>query len=310
MNILHLKYAVEVEKTSSLNKAAENLFVSQPNLSRAVKELEESLGITIFKRTSKGMFPTEQGEEFLHRAKGILAHIAEVEAEYSRDPIHNQTFSVSAPRVSYIGNAFTAFAASLDRSKNIDLRYEEANAARTVDNILQNGFHLGIIRFRSDYYPYFESLFYEKGLRHKPICEFSHNILISKDNPLSEKEVLTEQDLEPLIKLSHGDPFIPGAAAQDMRKFEAERRSARSICIYDRAIQFDLLSSIPDCYLPVCTVPEPILKSYRLKIVRSASLVLYTDMLIYKKEYSLSRADNAFLDYVMKSAEEAGLRKH
>ena len=52
MNILHLKYAVEVEKTSSLNKAAENLFVSQPNLSRAVKELEESLGITIFRRTS------------------------------------------------------------------------------------------------------------------------------------------------------------------------------------------------------------------------------------------------------------------
>ena len=48
MNILHLKYAVEVAKTKSISKAAENLYMGQPNLSRAIKELEESLGITIF----------------------------------------------------------------------------------------------------------------------------------------------------------------------------------------------------------------------------------------------------------------------
>ncbi|HOA80402.1 MAG TPA: LysR family transcriptional regulator, partial [Defluviitaleaceae bacterium] len=55
MNLLHLRYALEVEKTRSISKAAENLLMSQPNLSRAIKELEESLGITIFKRTSKGI---------------------------------------------------------------------------------------------------------------------------------------------------------------------------------------------------------------------------------------------------------------
>lgn len=73
MNILHLKYAVEVEKTRSISKAAENLFMGQPNLSRAVKELEESLGITIFKRTSKGILITPQGEEFLQHAKKFSA---------------------------------------------------------------------------------------------------------------------------------------------------------------------------------------------------------------------------------------------
>ena len=55
MNILHLKYAVEVAKTRSISKAAENLYMGQPNLSRAIKELEESLGITIFRRTTKGI---------------------------------------------------------------------------------------------------------------------------------------------------------------------------------------------------------------------------------------------------------------
>ena len=65
MNILHLKYAVEVAKAGSLSKAAEALYMNQPNLSRAIKELEASLGITLFVRSARGMVPTPEGEEFL-----------------------------------------------------------------------------------------------------------------------------------------------------------------------------------------------------------------------------------------------------
>lgn len=61
MNLLHLKYAVIVAETNSMTKAAEMLFTAQPNLSRAIKELESGLGITIFRRTPKGIFPTPQG---------------------------------------------------------------------------------------------------------------------------------------------------------------------------------------------------------------------------------------------------------
>ena len=77
-NILHLKYAVEIEKTGSITKAAENLYMGQPNLSRAIRELEESLGITIFMRSSRGVVPTEQGREFLNYARNILAQIEEM----------------------------------------------------------------------------------------------------------------------------------------------------------------------------------------------------------------------------------------
>ena len=71
MNILHMKYAVEISKTGSINKAAEVLYVAQPNLSRAIKELEADLGITIFDRSAKGMVPTIEGREFLSYAKQI-----------------------------------------------------------------------------------------------------------------------------------------------------------------------------------------------------------------------------------------------
>ena len=69
MNTLYFKYAVEVEKTHSITKAASNLYMAQPNLSKAIKELEDTLEINIFERTSKGVFPTAKGKEFLEYAK-------------------------------------------------------------------------------------------------------------------------------------------------------------------------------------------------------------------------------------------------
>ena len=72
MNLLHMKYAVVVAETNSINKAAEKLFVGQPNLSRAIKELESNLGITLFERKAKGMFLTPDGEVFIRYAKNVL----------------------------------------------------------------------------------------------------------------------------------------------------------------------------------------------------------------------------------------------
>ena len=56
MNLLHMKYAVEIAEAKSINRASETLFVGQPTLSRAIKELEQNLGIRIFDRSAKGMF--------------------------------------------------------------------------------------------------------------------------------------------------------------------------------------------------------------------------------------------------------------
>ena len=66
MNLLHMKYAVEIARTNSLNKAAETLYVGQSALSRAIKELETSLGVTLFERSSKGMTLTHDGENFVY----------------------------------------------------------------------------------------------------------------------------------------------------------------------------------------------------------------------------------------------------
>ena len=75
MNTLHLKYAIEVARTQSFTQAAENLFMAQPNLSKAIKELEQSLDITIFERSTKGVMVTEEGSQFLEYARNVIAEL-------------------------------------------------------------------------------------------------------------------------------------------------------------------------------------------------------------------------------------------
>ncbi len=69
VNILHMRYAVEVARAGSISRASETLYMNQPNLSRAIRDLEGTLGITLFERTARGMVPTSEGEVFLERAQ-------------------------------------------------------------------------------------------------------------------------------------------------------------------------------------------------------------------------------------------------
>ena len=96
MNIQHLRYAIEVAKTGSITQAAENLFMGQPNLSKAIRELETSLNIRLFRRSSRGVIPTPEGEEFLQYARSIIAQVDKVESLYRPDRSSQVRFNLQA----------------------------------------------------------------------------------------------------------------------------------------------------------------------------------------------------------------------
>ena len=102
MNLQHMKYAVAVAETGSINKAADRLFVGQSNLSRAIKELENSLGVAIFERSAPGMELTPEGGVFLRYAKAILQQVDEVEHMFTEGSAKKKHFSISVPRSSYL----------------------------------------------------------------------------------------------------------------------------------------------------------------------------------------------------------------
>ncbi|MBQ4323839.1 MAG: LysR family transcriptional regulator, partial [Clostridia bacterium] len=141
MNLLHLKYAVEVARTRSITMAAENLYMGQPRLSRAIKELEDSLGIIIFKRTSKGIVPTPEGEIFLTHAGRILDEVREVETLYNPSGKDKQRMNISIPRAGYLAHALKQLVGELDLTKEIEINYRETNSLKAINNILQNNYN-------------------------------------------------------------------------------------------------------------------------------------------------------------------------
>ena len=162
MNLQHLKYVTEVAKTNSISKAAENLYMGQPNLSRAIKELEESLGITIFERSKHGISVTPDGEEFLMYAKRILRQVDEVESLYKNAKTQKQRFSICVPRASYISDAFTRFASHIKKDMSAEIFYKETNSMRTINNLLKEEYDLGIVRYQSGFDEYYTKMFTEK----------------------------------------------------------------------------------------------------------------------------------------------------
>lgn len=296
MNILHLKYASEIAKTGSLNKAAENLYMGQPNLSRAIKELEANLGITIFERSARGMTVTPEGEKFIGYANKILTQIDEVEAIYKSGTSVTQSFSISVPRVSYISEAFVNFSKKIKQDAPFELVYKETNAMRAIKNILEADYNLGIIRYAENYDTHFKQLLAQKGLVGELVAEFFYVLIMSKEHPLANKEDIRFKDLKDFTEIAHADPYVPSLPLATVRKEELPDDIDKRIFVFERSSQFELLSENTNTFMWVSAAPQKILDRYGL-IQKSCpdNTRLYKDVLVHRKDYKLNELDNMFI---------------
>lgn len=296
MNILYLKYALEVAETGSVNRAAENLYMAQPNLSRAIKELEASLGITIFERTSRGMNPTPDGEKLLRYAAGILRQVDEVENMFRGVDSKIGRFSLSAPRACYIADAFTRFSKKLDSARRLELFYHETDPLRAITNVLYSDYNLGIVRYAAVHDRYYKELLGERGLTYEPINEFNYLLVMSRRHPLAKKEQIHMSDLEPYVEISHADSNPQSVRLSDARKQEMPDNIGRKIFIFERATQFELLESNTDSFMWMSPLSDEKLEKWGLVQRECAdNRKKYRDLLIYREDYRLSELDLDFI---------------
>ena len=305
MNLMHIKYAVEVANEGSINKAAEKLYVGQPNLSRAIKELEASLGVKIFERSAKGMGLTSDGETFIRYAKTILRQVDEVESIFNGSGSVKKCFSISVPRASYISDAFARFSHSLTNEAEAEIIYKETNSLRAIKNILHEDYKLGIIRYAENYDKYFKTMLDEKDMQYEMITEFSYVLAMSRDNPLASAEKITFDALKDYIEIAHADPYVPSLPLSQVRKEELPDNIGRRIFVFERASQFELLSENPETFMWVSPIPQKLLDRYDLvQIPCEENKKIYKDILIYKRDYKLTVLDKAFIDELCKSKRE------
>ena len=295
MNILHMKYAVEVARLGSLSKASEKLLIAQPNLSRSIKELEADLGITIFQRSAKGMFLTPDGEEFMDYARDILRRIDEIELSY-RDGSHKKRrFSVSVPRACYISAAMAEFSKHIGQDP-AEIFYKETNSKKTIKMLIENECKLGIIRYADTYDKYYKNMLEEKGFSHELVAEFSYVLLMSRNHPLAQKERITYEDLSDYIEIAHADPYVPTLSMSKVFREELPDRIGQRIFVFERASQYELLSKNPKTFMWVSPASEEILDHYNL-VLRTCegNHKVYRDVLIYHKSYQPTKLDRDFI---------------
>lgn len=305
MNTQYFNYAIEVERTGSITKAAQNLYMAQPNLSKAMKELEEQLGYSIFERTPGGMIPTEKGCNFLVHAKNIMEQLEEMEAIGTDKEPDIQQFRISIPRGSYIADGCTDFVAELNHEQGMEIAIQETNSMKAINNVAYDKFNLGIIRYQSIYENYFLDFVKSKQLKHREVWEFEYLAVMSEKHPLAEAPVVKADELLHYIELSHADLMIPYVDTRGMEAQERLKEAGKHIYVYDRGCQFDLLTRIPSTYMWVSPLPGIYLEQYGL-VQRKCRIPnnSYKDVLIFRDGYEFSELDERFLKKLYASRDE------
>lgn len=301
MNFLHLKYAIMVAETGSISKAAEKLYVAQPNVSRAIKELESDLNITIFERNSKGMIVTPEGEQLIHYAKRILRQIDDMEKIFKYQKKKN-VFSISVPRASYISDAFVEFSKCLNNIDNAEVYYKETNAYRVINNVINEEYNLGILRYYINHDRYFKDIIEKKELKCELINQFKYVLIFNKNSALAENKEIHYSDLKDFIEIAHGDPYVPSLSTNELVKTELSEEVSRRIFVFEKTSQFELLANNEETFMWVSPVSKRLLDRYGLVQKECIDNTKeYKDLLIYRSNYKLSKLDQEFITKLCES---------
>ncbi|ULO05007.1 LysR family transcriptional regulator [Paenibacillus sp. 19GGS1-52] len=196
MTLQQLRYAIEIASSGSMNEAAKRLFVSQPSLSNAIKELENEFGITIFERTNRGISISVEGMEFLGYARQIIEQTDLMENRYTgkkRSPIY---FSVSTQHYAFVTDAFVKLMKQRDLSEfNFGLR--ETQTYEIIEDVRTLRSDLGVLYLNESNYKLMNKLFSDGNLKFTPLFITNPHVYIRSGHPLAHRESLSIYDILP-----------------------------------------------------------------------------------------------------------------
>ena len=206
MTLQQLKYVTTIANIGSISEAAKRLFVSQPSLTKAIKELEKEMDITIFDRTNKGITVSKEGERFLGYARQVLEQAALLEEQYKSQSGGKKQFSVSTQHYSFAVNAFVELlkGAGIDQ---YDVSLRETQTYEIIDDVAHMKSEIGLLYYNDFNRPVLEKLIHTNELTFTELFTAHPHIFIGKTHPLAHKEVVSMDELEeyPYISFEQGD---------------------------------------------------------------------------------------------------------
>lgn len=194
MKLSHLRYIIEVAKTGSITRAAQNLYIGQPNLSKVLKDMETDLGFTVFTRSSKGVVPTQRGAEFIRRADELLENADCFEEDFFGVKSRSERLSVAVCGVEQCIRTIERAAAGLSELEGFRLDYFRCDKGKAIELAESGEVSFAAVRDYSNEVG-FEVWLSQNGLKGQKLYSGKRQILMSRMNRAAQKEVIEESDL-------------------------------------------------------------------------------------------------------------------
>ena len=238
MRIQQLEYLERIVEAGSINEAAKRLFLTQPSLSNAVKELENEMGIQIFQRSSGGISLTAEGREFMTYSKQILDQVNLMNERYKNGQQRKQTFSVSAQHYAFVVHAFVELIKSVNANE-YQFTLRETETQNIFNDLAQFKSELGILYTNGFNQKIMQRLFKENNLVFTPLFVAKPHIFVSRYNPLTSKSSVNLSDLEDYPYLSYEQGEVNSFYFSE--EILSTLSHKKSIKVSDRATIFNLM---------------------------------------------------------------------
>lgn len=195
MTLQQLKYVIEIVNSGSITEASKRLYISQPSLSTAVKELENEMGIEIFNRTSKGISLSSDGVEFLSYARQVIEQTELLELRYKDKKGIKKICSISTQHYAFAVNAFSNLIKKLNVSE-YEVTLRETKTYEIINDVANFYSEIGILYLNRFNKKVLTKLFKENNLKFIELFKAEPHVFISKKNPLANKSIVTIDDLK------------------------------------------------------------------------------------------------------------------
>ncbi len=206
MTLQQLKYAVTIAQKGTISEASHTLYVSQPSLTNAIKELEAEINITIFHRSNRGIVVTNEGEEFLGYARQVLQQVELIQNKYVDGKPLKQVFSVSAQHYSFVVNAFVDVIKQFGNT-SYDFTLRETQTYEIIQDVSKFKSEVGVLYLSRENNTIIGKLIAENELIFNELFTAKPHVFISYRHPLAQKEVISLEDLKeyPYLCFEQGD---------------------------------------------------------------------------------------------------------
>lgn len=204
MNFQQCRYVVTIAEAGSFNEAAKRLFVSQPNLSSSIHQLEEELGVQLFIRSNTGARLTDDGYDFIKYAKRIIGELDFLQHRYQED--FKKSFVIASHHYDFLSQPLATISELFSQDYQ-EFQLIETTTKAVIDSVASFQSDLGIIYLDESNQSSLERRFKQEDLSFIPLGDFQTRIFLSKKHPLADREALSISDLQgyPQIRFSQDD---------------------------------------------------------------------------------------------------------